>query len=91
MKSSLFVRMGWVYLPSSVAGGLVSLLCLGFCATVFFAADRHSHSVSDTLYGVFPYFVPTFLLYDWIARRSCEGREPSADHSPPEGRASPPT
>jgi hypothetical protein len=31
--------------------------------------DRHSHSVSDTLYGIYPFFVATFLLLDWIARR----------------------
>jgi hypothetical protein len=38
--------------------------------TVFTAVDRHSHSVSDTLYGVFPSFVCTFLMLDWIAGRT---------------------
>jgi hypothetical protein len=69
MKSSLFTRVGWFHLPCSVAGWVLYLLAAGFCATVFVAVDRHSHSVSDTFYGIYPYFVATFLLLDWIARR----------------------
>jgi len=30
---------------------------------------------SDTLYGVFPFWVPTFLLYIWIADRTSRHRE----------------
>jgi hypothetical protein len=33
----------------------------------FLAVDRHSHSVSDTLYGIFPFFVPAFGILGWIA------------------------
>jgi|ERR1017187_1952519 hypothetical protein len=69
MKSSLFARVGCFYLPCSVVGCVLYLLAAGFCATVFVAVDRHSHSVSDTLYGIYPFFVATFLLLDWIARR----------------------
>jgi hypothetical protein len=72
MKSSLFMRIGWFYLPCSVAGCVLYLLAAGFCATVFVAVDRHSHSVSDTFYGIYPFFVTTFLFLDWIARRLSE-------------------
>jgi hypothetical protein len=41
-----------------------------FCVTVFRAIDRHSHSVSDTLYGVFPFYICTFLLLDWLGRKT---------------------
>ena len=64
MKTKWFSRRGWFYLPASVAGTVLCLLAAIFCATVFFAVDRRSHSVSDTLYGVFPFFVCTFLLLD---------------------------
>jgi hypothetical protein len=57
-------------LPTSVAGGVLCFLGLLFCITVFYAVDRQSHSASDTLYGVFPYFACTFLLLDWVARRT---------------------
>lgn len=65
-----FRRSGWLHLPCSIAGWLVLLAALAFCADVFWAIDRHSHSGSDTLYGMFPYFACVFLLYEWIASRS---------------------
>ena len=72
MKTKWFKRFGWFYLPVSVPGALVVLLAMLFCLTVFRAVDRHSHSASDTLYGVFPFFVCTFLLVDWIGARTSE-------------------
>jgi len=68
MKQAWFKRFGWFYLPVSAPGAIVSLAAVGFCINVFLAIDRHSHSVSDTLYGVFPFFACAFLLVDWIAR-----------------------
>ena len=70
MKSTWFSRVGWFYVPASAAGAIVWLLAIIFCTTVFVAVDRHSHSVSDTLYGVFPFFACTFLLVDWVASRT---------------------
>jgi hypothetical protein len=72
MRTSLFARFGWFYRPASIAGAVLWLLAGAFCVTVFLGVDRHSHSVSDTLYGVYPFFVPTFLLVDWVARRMSE-------------------
>src|SRR4029077_10682216 len=48
---------------------------LSFCVHTFLFVDGKSHSVSDTLYGVFPFWVPTFLLYIWIADRTSRHRE----------------
>ena len=48
-------------------GWLVTLLFIAFCINVFVAVDRNSHSSSDTLYGIFPFWVPAFLLWLWIA------------------------
>lgn len=67
-----FKRWGWFHRPVSLAGVIVTLLALAFCANVFFAIDRHSHSVSDTLYGVYPFFVSTFLLWAWLAEQTAE-------------------
>jgi hypothetical protein len=72
MKTVWFKRVGWLYLPVSVQGAVITLMALVFCVQVFLAIDRHSHSASDTLYGVFPYFVCAFLLFDWIAERTSE-------------------
>jgi peptidoglycan/LPS O-acetylase OafA/YrhL len=59
--------MGWLFRPVSVAGWLALSLALMFCIQVFMAIDQHSHSVSDTLYGVFSYFACSFLLLDCLA------------------------
>jgi hypothetical protein len=73
MKQTWFKRFGWFYLPVSVPGAVVVLLAVAFCINVFVAIDRHSHSGSDTLYGVFPFWVCTFLLVDWIGRSTSRG------------------
>jgi len=70
MKNAWFKRIGWFYAPVSVPGVVIALAALGFCAQVFLAVDRHSHSASDTFYGVFPFFTCAFLLFDWIAGRT---------------------
>ena len=73
MKQKWFKQFGWLYLPVSLPGALIALSALAFCAQVFVAVDRHSHSASDTFYGVFPFFVCTFLLFDWVAQKSNRG------------------
>jgi hypothetical protein len=70
MSRSWFRRLGWFHVPVSAPGAIVFLLAGIFCINVFIAIDQHSHSASDTLYGVFPYFACTFLLVEWIARKS---------------------
>lgn len=59
-----------VYWPISLPGSIVALAAILFCALVFVAVDRHSHSLSDTLYGIFPFLAATFLLLDWLGQRS---------------------
>ena len=70
MKNAWFKRIGWLYLPVSIPGGMIALAVLAFCVQVFIAVDRHSHSASDTLYGVFPFIACAFLLFDWVAGRT---------------------
>ena len=80
MKMKWFKRLGWFHIPVSFSGALVLMLALVFCLTVFRAIDRHSQSATDTLYGVFPFFVCTFLMLDWIASRTCAA---AREHGPP--------
>ena len=67
MARPWFRRVGWWHVPCSVGGWSVFLLALGFCVHVVVAIDHRAHSVSDTLYGAFPFVACTFLLYEWIA------------------------
>jgi hypothetical protein len=65
-----FRPLGPAFLPVSAAGWAFTLLASAFCAQVFWAIDRHSHSVTDTLYGIFPFWAPTLLGLAWIADRT---------------------
>lgn len=73
MATRWFARWGWLHQPASIAGWLATASTVAFCVHVFLAIDRHSHSASDTLYGVFPYLACVFLLWDWLAGRSSQG------------------
>ncbi|HXY13894.1 MAG TPA: hypothetical protein VEI26_05285 [Terriglobales bacterium] len=70
MRALWFKSWGWIYRPVSWQGWVATVVTLLFCLQVFVAVDRHSHSVSDTLYGIFPYFVPAFGILGWVASRS---------------------
>ena len=69
MNTPWFRGFGWTYRPVSWQGYALTALGLLFCAQAFLGVDRHSHSASDTLYGIFHYVVPAFLLLNWIASK----------------------
>jgi len=69
-RSVWFKKWGWIYLPISWQGYLIVFLAVIFCFQIFVAVDRNSHSVSDTLYGIFPFVVPSFLVLYWIGQNS---------------------
>lgn len=70
MKNGWFKPWGWIYRPITWQGILATLVVLTFCLQVFLAVDRQSHSVSDTIYGVFPYVVPSLMVLNWIASKT---------------------
>jgi hypothetical protein len=74
MKTVWFKPLGWIYRPASWQGWLALAAAAAFCAQVFLAIDRHSHSASDTLYGVFPYFVCAAGLLNWLASKTAVQR-----------------
>lgn len=65
-----FKPVGIAFVPVSSVGWLMSLTAFAFCVQAFVAVDRHSHSASDTLYGVLPYWIPALLVLAWIADRT---------------------
>ncbi|HEY7414322.1 MAG TPA: hypothetical protein VH593_03950 [Ktedonobacteraceae bacterium] len=79
MKHRWFREWGWIYYPVSWQGFLLTLLILAFCVQVFFAVDGRSHSVSDTLYGIFPYIVPSILVLFYIASKTCQSHSASKE------------
>jgi hypothetical protein len=70
MQLRWFVSWGWIHRPVSWQGFALTLLAAAFCVNVFLAIDRHSHSVSDTFYGIFPFVTPTLIVLNWIASKT---------------------
>jgi hypothetical protein len=64
MNRAWFRHWGLIYCPASWQGWIMVAI---FCAQVFLAIDRHSHSVSETLYGIFPCLAPAAVVLSWIA------------------------
>ena len=76
-----FKPSGWIYRPVSWQAAVLVLLAVVFCVQVFVAVDRHSHSVSDTLYGVFPLVAPCLMLLNWVASKtSLQAQSGSLSH-----------
>jgi len=65
-----FKPAGALFIPASALGWLITILAAVFCVQVFWFVDSRSHSVSDTFYGIFPFWVPTLLALAWIADRT---------------------
>jgi hypothetical protein len=62
-----FKKVGWIYQPISIAGWIITIITILLCSQIFLFVDSHSHSVSDTFYGVFPYIVSYLVVAGWIA------------------------
>lgn len=67
MKLIWFRTWGWFYRPIVWPGWIALTLIILFGLQVFTAIDRDSHSVSDTLYGIFPFWVSAWTILGWIA------------------------
>jgi len=70
MKTIWFKKIGWMYLPVHFMGLIVSLFAIAFSAWFFFAIDRNSHSVSDTLINFFVYFTCVAFWWKWVAEKT---------------------
>jgi hypothetical protein len=70
MNKKWFKEYGLVYLPISWQGFLTTFIAVIFNVHVFLAVDNNSHSVSDTFYGIFPYFVGSLAILFWIASKT---------------------
>jgi len=73
LKTPWFVPWGWTHRPVSFIGFVLVAVAAAFCVQVFRVIDANSHSVSDTLYGVFPYVVPCLTVLEWVASKSSAG------------------
>lgn len=65
-----FRPWGILFVPISPMGWLATALAFAFCVHIFLFVDSRSHSVTDTLYNIFPFWAPTLLALAWLADRT---------------------
>lgn len=70
MKATWFKHWGWFYRPAAWRGSTLVALTILFCLQVFGVIDRRSHSASDTLCGIFPFWVSAWTVLGWTASRA---------------------
>ena len=70
MKNPWFKERGLLYYPTTLQAWLATVITLAFCIHIFLFVDSHSHSATDTLYGIFPFVVPTLLGLYVLAMRT---------------------
>ena len=72
MKQIWFKKTGWVYLPVSAMGIIITLLAIAFMVPVVIAADRSAHSVTDELYEIFVFATCSAFWWKWVAEKTSE-------------------
>ncbi len=61
--------MSWIG-RITLPGWLAMVAAAAFCGHIFVFANHQAHSLTDLLYGIFPYWVPSFLLAAWIVEKT---------------------
>jgi len=67
---SWFRSNGWIHYPITWQGILLYGCMFVFFILTFRSVDQHSHSASDTLFGIFPFWIPAYLLIEWVASKT---------------------
>jgi len=67
MKNRHFKKRGWVYLPVSVIGWIVTAIYLAVSVYTFSAIQKSYQSVYHSLIRFFPYFISFSVVLFWIA------------------------
>lgn len=65
-----FKQYGWIYLPVSAEGLIVTILAIVFMIPVCMAITRNGHSATDDLYKIFVYASCTAFWWKWIADKT---------------------
>jgi hypothetical protein len=65
-----FETWGGVYRPVAWQEYAVALLGLATSLQAFMVVDARSHSISDTLYGIFPFIILSWALVFRVASKT---------------------
>ncbi|HLP43835.1 MAG TPA: hypothetical protein VK145_00995 [Candidatus Nanoarchaeia archaeon] len=66
IKKHWFKKAGWMYHPVTWQGMALTVVLLIFLAHIYLIVDTYSRSFAETLYGIFPFWVPAILVWLWV-------------------------
>ena len=70
MNATWFKKAGWVYIPKSFIGYLISAFFIAIFLHDFIFIDGRAHSVSETYYNFSPYGFMYTAIYLWIGKNA---------------------
>jgi hypothetical protein len=62
-----FKKTGWIYLPVSLVGWIVTIGYAAISIITLISIDRNYNSLISSLIRFFPYFISFSVVYFWIA------------------------
>jgi len=62
-----FKKSGWIYVPVSFMGWLITIMYLTISIYTLVAIDQTYNSLKNSLIRFFPYFVSYSVIFFWIA------------------------
>jgi len=66
-----FKKAGWIFLPVSIIGWVVTLIYVAVAIYTLVAIQRHYNSLYSSLIRFFPYFISFSVVWFWIASNTC--------------------
>jgi hypothetical protein len=62
-----FKKTGWIFVPVSVAGWIVTILYVAISVFTLVVVDKTYNNLKNSLIRFFPYFISLSVLYFWVA------------------------
>lgn len=62
-----FKKLRGSYIPISWQGWLTYIPYVSFLVITFIAVNRSESSVSDVIFGIFPYWICAAIVMQWLA------------------------
>jgi hypothetical protein len=72
MQRYWFKKYGWMYIPISITGSLVTIAAILLIGVCVWTLDRQCSSVSDALIHFFIYFTCIAFWWKWIAESTAQ-------------------
>lgn len=67
-----FKKIGWIYVPVSALGWIITLLYLAISIYTLVSIDQRYNSLKDSLIRFFPYLISFTVVLFWIAVNTCD-------------------